>query len=197
MFVLHIWGPSQVSSDGVDSAGLAGRYATALYDLADEGQVVDAVVEDLRTLQEMIAESEDLTRLVRSPVISIDEQAGAMNAVLTRAGAQDLVTKFVNVVARNRRLFVLPKMISAFLAIHARRRGEVSAQVTSPKTLSDQQLGALSAALKQAVGSDVTIDAKVDPALLGGLVIRVGSRMIDSSVRTKLQHLRLVMKGIG
>ncbi|MGB0749585.1 MAG: F0F1 ATP synthase subunit delta [Magnetospiraceae bacterium] len=186
-----------MSSENLGATGLGGRYAVALYDLADEAKAVDAVAADLSALRDVIAESDDLRGLVRSPIISVAQQAAAMNAVLTKAGAHDLVTNFVGVVARNRRLFALPDMISAFLAIHAEKRGEISARVISAKPLTEAQSESLAGALKQAVGADVAIEASVDSSLLGGLVVQVGSRMVDSSLRTKLQHLRLAMKGIG
>jgi F-type H+-transporting ATPase subunit delta len=184
-----------VSSQSTGATGLAGRYASALFELADEAKALDEVADDLRTLRTMLDESDDLVRLVRSPVIPREEQSRAMAAVLEKAGLSDLTKRFVAVVARNRRLFVLPAMIAAYLAIIAERRGEVTAQVTAAKDLSEQQLTALGDALKAALGSNVAIDVKVDPGLLGGLVVRVGSRMVDNSLRTKLTQLRLAMKG--
>lgn len=150
---------------------------------------------DLRGLQAMIAESEDLHRLIRSPVLGREEQGRAMQAVLERAGTGDLVRRFVGLVAANRRLFVLPEMIAVFLAQLARRRGEVRAEVTAARPLGDRQRQALAEALRRLVGGNVAVDVKVDPALLGGLVVQVGSRMIDSSLRGKLQRLQLAMKG--
>ncbi len=150
---------------------------------------------DLRGLQAMIAESEDLHRLIRSPVLGREEQGRAMQAVLERAGTGDLVRRFVGLVAANRRLFVLPEMIAVFLAQLARRRGEVRAEVTAARPLGDRQRQALAEGLRRLVGGNVAVDVKVDPALLGGLVVQVGSRMIDSSLRGKLQRLQLAMKG--
>lgn len=179
----------------VEVSGLAGRYATALYDLADNGKVLDEVAADLAALGRMIDESEDLHRLVMSPVISRDEQTKAIRALVEKAGMQDLTQRFVGTVAQNRRLFVLRKMISAFHAYLAERRGQATAEVTSATELTDKQLSALNDALKGAMGTSVSVETKVDPSLLGGLVVKVGSRMIDTSLRTKLAQLRLAMKG--
>ena len=178
-------------------SGLAGRYATALFELADEAKALDAVADDLRALKALLAESDSLRRLVRSPVLSRDEQGRAIEAVLSKAGASPLTLKFIGVAAANRRLFALPGMIDAYLAELARRRGEMTAQVTSAHALSDSQTKALVDQLKKAVGAKVTVDVSVDPSLLGGLVVKVGSRMIDSSLRTKLSKLQLAMKGVG
>jgi F-type H+-transporting ATPase subunit delta len=120
-----------------------------------------------------------------------------MAALLQQAGTSDLVRKFVGLVARNRRLFVLPQMIDEFLAELARRRGEMRAEVTAAKALSDQQQASLAEAIRRSVGGKVTVDVRVDPALIGGLVVKVGSRMVDSSLKTKLQRLQLAMKGVG
>lgn len=179
----------------VEVSGLAGRYATALYDLADGGKVIDEVAADLAALGRMIDESDDLRRLVQSPVMSRDDQTKAIRALVEKAGMQDLTRKFVGTVAQNRRLFVLRQMISAFHAHLAERRGQATAEVTSATELSDQQLSALNDALKSAMGTSVSVETKVDPGLLGGLVVKVGSRMIDTSLRTKLSQLRLAMKG--
>jgi len=179
------------------STGLAGRYAAALFDLAEAEKSLDAIAEDLAVFGRMIESSDDLRRLVRSPVISRGEQEKAVLAIAEKAGMNKLTQNFVGVIAQNRRLFALPNMISAYQGILASRRGEATAEVVSAKELSDAQMSALSDALKQAVGTKVTVDAQVDPGLLGGLIVKVGSRMVDSSLRTKLSQLRLAMKGIG
>ncbi|MBP5858997.1 F0F1 ATP synthase subunit delta [Marivibrio halodurans] len=174
---------------------IADRYAHALFDLADENKQLDAVAEDLRTLSALIAESDDMTRLVRSPVLSRQEQGKAMAALLDKMEASDLTQKFVALVAAKRRLFALPAIARAYLEELARRRGEVVADVTVAQELSDQQKEALEAALKQAVGGKVSMDLTVDPSLLGGLVVKVGSHMVDSSLSGKLQRLKFAMKG--
>ena len=178
-------------------SGLAGRYAAALLELAEDKQQLDGVANDLRGLKQLIDESEDLRRLIRSPVIGRDQQAKAMGAVLDKAGLSDLTRRFVLVVASNHRLFALPQMITAYLNELAHRRGEVTAEVIAAKQLSEAQQGKLMDTLRGAVGSKVQIDLKVDPGLIGGLIVKVGSRMVDSSLRTKLQKLQLAMKGVG
>ncbi len=179
------------------STGLAGRYATALFDLADAEKALDSVSEDLLVLGRMIEDSDDLRRLVRSPVISRDEQATAMLAIVDKAGMNKLTHNFIGIIARNRRLFALRDIIGAYQSILAAHRGETTAEVVSAKSLTDKQTKALSDALKKAVGSEVTVNATVDPGLLGGLIVKIGSRMVDSSLRTKLQQLHLAMKGVG
>jgi F-type H+-transporting ATPase subunit delta len=186
-----------VASQDQGPSGLAGRYAIALYELAEQDGSLDRIAEDLQSLKGMIAESEDLRRLVRSPVIGWEEQHRALDAILDKAGAQDLTRKFVGMVAQSRRLFALADMCEAFLAERARRRGEVTARVTTATALSDAQSKALGDQLKKALGSTVTIDATVDPSLLGGMIVQVGSRMVDTSLRTKLNKLQLAMKGVA
>ena len=186
-----------MSSNVSGATGLSGRYATALFELADEEKQLDQVAENLSTIGAMLDESDDLNRLIRSPVISKDDQQKAMQALLEQAGIGDLTRNFIGVVIKNRRLFSLPGMIKGYLALLAQRRGEATAEVVSAKPLSDAQQQAITDSLKQAVGTKVTIDAKVDETLLGGLVVKVGSRMVDTSLKTKLAGLRLAMKGVG
>jgi F-type H+-transporting ATPase subunit delta len=186
-----------LAGDNTSLSDLAGRYASALLDLADEKKALDQVSGDLQILRAMIAESVDLGRLLKSPVITREEQRKAMAAIMDKAGIGQLTRNFVLVVAQNHRLFALPAMIEAYLAELARRRGEITAQVTSARSLTDTQRSALLEALRASVGGKVQLDLKVDPALIGGLVVKVGSRMIDSSLRSKLQRLQLAMKGVG
>jgi F-type H+-transporting ATPase subunit delta len=186
-----------VSSASTGLSGIADRYAVALFELAEQDKALDSVAEELRVLAGLIGENADLRRLIRSPVLSRPEQDRAMDAILRAAGASDLVRRFVGVVVAKRRLFVLNDMVRAFLDLLARRRGETSAEVVSAKTLSEGQLSSLSASLKKAVGTDVALSARVDPEILGGLVIKVGSQMVDSSLRTKLSRLSVAIKGIG
>jgi len=178
-------------------ASLAERYAAALFDLADEQRALDAVAGDLRELRAMLQTSPDLVRLLRSPVLSRDEQGQAIAAVSERAGLSELTRDFLGVVARNRRLFATPEMIEAYLAKLAERRGEVTAEVTAAQPLNEAQQNTLGEQLRRAVGRRVTIDIRVDPSLLGGMIVKVGSRMIDGSVKSRLQRLQLAMKGIG
>jgi F-type H+-transporting ATPase subunit delta len=186
-----------VAAEGTGLADLAGRYATALFDLADEQKSLDAIADDLRSLRAMLDGSGDLQRLVRSPVLSREAQGEAMAALADKADLQTLSRNFLGLLARNRRLFLLRPVIDAFLQTLAARRGEVSAEVTSAQPLSDSQLAAVTAALEKSVAGSVSVEAKVDPALLGGMVVRVGSRMVDSSLRSKLQRLEMAMKGAG
>lgn len=177
------------------ASGLAGRYAAALFELADAAEALDRVSDDLGRLRAMIRESKDLARVIRSPIISRDDQKRAVLAVLDKAGVHDLTRRFLSVVTANRRLFALPDIISAYLARLARHRGEVTAEVRSAAPLTEAQLGALRDSLKRAVGTTVAVDASVDESLLGGLVVQIGSHMVDSSLSTKLERLRFAMKG--
>jgi F-type H+-transporting ATPase subunit delta len=176
---------------------LAGRYAAALFDLADEGKELDDVATDFRQLEEMFTENSDLRRLANSPVIRRDDQMKAMTVLLTKIGVSSLTTKFIGVLSRNRRLFALPQVITAYLAELSRRRGEIAAEVTSAHELSGSQRTALLEALKSVLGGEVAIKQKVDSGLIGGLVVKVGSRLVDASLRTQLQKLGLAMKGAG
>lgn len=185
-----------VASETSLASGLAGRYATALYELADQERQLDAVAADLAKLKAMIDDSADLRRLVASPLISRDQQAKSMMSLIERAGVSDLTRRFVGMVARNRRLFALRSMIDVFNQILASRRGELTAQVVSAKKLSPAQVDAINAALRSAAGRKVMIDLKVDPKLLGGLRVKVGSRLVDASLASKLQRLQLAMKGL-
>ena len=186
-----------MSHGTIDATGLAGRYASALFDLAAESGALDAVAADLKSLAGLIVESADLARLIRSPVIARAQQSRGIVAVLEQGKAAPLTVRFVGMVAANRRLHALPSMIEAFLAMLAERRGEVATEVRSAQSLSERQLGELTQSLKSILGATVALTSKVDPALIGGLVVRVGSRMFDSSIDSKLQRLRLAMKGVG
>lgn len=176
---------------------IAERYALALFELADERKVLDDVAKDLRALKAMLAESADLQRLIRSPVLSRAEQGAAIAALLTRSGAEELTRNFAALAAANRRLFALPRMIDAYLAELARRRGEVTAEVTAANKLTAAQEKSLTETLKKLVGAKVSVDLKIDPDLLGGLIVKLGSKLFDSSLRTKLRKLELAMKGTG
>jgi F-type H+-transporting ATPase subunit delta len=186
-----------LASETTGVSGLAERYAAALFDLADERRMLDDVAADLRQLRAMVQASPDLSRLIRSPILSRDEQSKAIRALAERAGLSPLMRDFLAVVSRNRRLFAAPAMIEAFLAELARRRGEVTAEVTTAQPLSEAQLAALNEQLRRSSGSRVSVDVRVDPALLGGLVVKLGSRMVDGSIRSKLQRLQLAMKSIA
>jgi F-type H+-transporting ATPase subunit delta len=186
-----------VASEATGVSGLAERYAAALFELADERHALDAVAGDLRELRAMLQGSPDLSRLIRSPVLSREQQGKAVAAVAESAGLSRLTADFLGIVARNRRLFAASAMIEAFLTKLAERRGEVTAEVTAAQPLSEAQENALTEQLHRAVGRRVSVDIRIDPALLGGMVVKVGSRMVDGSLRSKLQRLQLAMKRIG
>lgn len=176
-------------------ASLAGRYAVGLFELAREGNTIDAVESSLATLKTALADSEDFRALTTSPLVARDQAKAAIEAVAKLLDLDPLTTNFLGVLADNRRLGELGAAIRAFEAIVARHRGETSAEVTSAHPLDDDQVDALTARLKGLAGRDVKVDLSVDPAILGGLVVRMGSRMIDGSLRTKLNSLAIAMKG--
>ena len=186
-----------MASETTGVGGLATRYANALFELARDAGALDKVAADLDSLKTMIESSADLRRMVRSPVIRRAEQGKAIDVVLERAQVQELTRRFVGVVAANRRLFSLEAIISAFKQQLAKSRGELTAVVSTAQPLSDAQKSALDASLRRAVGVKVAVETKVEPGLLGGMVVRIGSRMFDSSLRSKLQRLQLAMKGSG
>ena len=175
--------------------GLAGRYANALFELAQDQKAIDAVSGDLASLRRAVASSTDLARLVASPVFSAQDHAKALGAILDKMGAHPLTTKFILLLAQKRRLFVLNQIIFAYERLVAKSRGETEAEVTATRALSDGEIAELKAALKSKLGKEPRLHSKIDPTLLGGLVVKVGSRMIDSSLRTKLDGLRAAMKG--
>jgi F-type H+-transporting ATPase subunit delta len=184
-----------VATEGTGVSGLAARYATALFELADQQQALDQTAADLAQLKKMLAESDDLRRLVNSPLIGRGDQIRAMEAVMSAAGISPLVRRFVGLTAQNRRLYAIHGMIDGFLAELARRRGEMTARVTVARALTDAQWTALAETLRQSTGARITLDVWIDPAVIGGMIVKVGSRMIDSSVRTRLARLKLAMKG--
>lgn len=178
-------------------SGMAGRYASALFELATEAGQVDQVQADLARFQALLDGSEDLKRLVRSPVFSAEDQLKAISAIVDRAGIAGLAGNLLKVVSANRRLFAVEGIIRAYNALVAQSRGEITAQVTVAEDLSAANAKTLSAALKDVLGKEPRIDVKVDPAILGGLIVKVGSRMIDTSLRTKLNAIRTAMKEVG
>lgn len=186
-----------MAAEQLTISGMPGRYATALFELANEAKALDDVADDLGRFQALVDGSDDLGRLVKSPVFSAEEQSGAIAAVLTAAKITGLAAKFVSLVAANRRLFAIRAMIKGFVALVAHSRGEVTADVTSAEALAAPQKKALAAELKKALGKDANIVEKVDPEILGGLIVKVGSRMIDSSLKSKLNSLNIAMKEVG
>ena len=184
-----------MENSGGITASLQGRYASALFDLASDQGLVTAVEGDLDKLGEAIAASSDLSALIRNPQVSRDDAAKAMDGVAGVLGLSDLTKNFLGVLAANRRLFALSDMIRSFAAIAAAQRGEVTAEVTSAHALNDDQISTLASKLKAREGKEVKIKANVDPEILGGLVVRIGSQQIDSSIRTRLNSLAQAMKG--
>jgi F-type H+-transporting ATPase subunit delta len=176
-------------------SGMAGRYGNALFELARDSNAVDAVKADLERFDALIADNPDLNRLVRSPVFGADEQLRALAAILDKAGIKGLAANFLRVITTNRRLFAVRDMIRAYRVLAARQKGEVTAEVTVAEPLSDKNIGALKDALKSVTGGkDIDLDVNVDPAIIGGLIVKVGSRMVDSSLRTKLNAIKIAMK---
>ena len=178
-------------------SGVSGRYATALFELARDEKSIDAVKADLDRFDALLGDSADLKRLVRSPVFSADTQLKALIAVLDRAGITGIAANFLKVLTRNRRLFAITDVIRAFRALVAKFKGEASADVTVAERLSDRNLDALKTALKTVTGKDVALNVAVDPSIIGGLVVKLGSRMVDSSLRTKLNSIKHAMKEAG
>jgi F-type H+-transporting ATPase subunit delta len=178
-------------------SGVAQRYAGSLFELALDAKSVAAVEKDLGRFEALLSGSEDLKRLISSPVFNAEDQLHAIGAIADKAGIKGLVGNFLRVVASNRRLFALPGIIAAFREIAAEHRGEVSADVISAHELTSAQQNELKATLKSVAGKDVTINVTVDPSILGGLVVKMGSRQIDTSLRTKLSSLKLALKEVG
>jgi F-type H+-transporting ATPase subunit delta len=176
---------------------IARPYAAALFDLAKSEKTVESVEQGLDRLVALASESPDFARFLRSPVINAEEKLVAMHAVLERAKPHTMVGDFVRVVARNGRLFALPAMIAAFKDLAAGHRGEISADVTSATPLSAAQAKSLAETLTSKIGKSVSLNQFVDPSLIGGLVVKVGSQMIDSSLKTKLQAMKIAMKEVG
>ena len=178
-------------------SGVSGRYATALFELARDEKSVDAVKADLERFDAMLADNPDLKRLVRSPVFSSDTQLRALSAVLDRTGISGISANFLKVLTNNRRLFAVDQVIRAFRALVAKFKGEATADVTVAEALNDKNLDALKSALKSVTGKDVSLNVNVDPSIIGGLVVKLGSRMVDSSLRTKLNSIKHAMKEAG
>ena len=184
-----------MTGEGPIISGMAGRYAGALFELALDNKAVDAVKKDLDQFDTLVESSADLNRLIRSPAFGADEQLKALSAILAKAGITGLAANFLRVITTNRRLFAVRDMIRAYRALVARHKGEVTAQVTVAEKLSDKNLDALKSALKSVTGGkDIDLDVNIEPAIIGGLIVKVGSRMVDSSLRTKLNAIKFAMK---
>ena len=187
----------ETSSGNIGSiqASLGGRYATALFDLARDSKAIDTVEASLAKVRGAIDQSDDFKALTTSPVVARDAASKAVLATADELGVDPVTRNFLGVLAQNRRLAELPAIIRAFRALAARHRGETTADVTSAHPLTDEQVGELKQQLRNRIGRDVNVELSVDPQLLGGLVVRIGSQMIDSSIRTRLNSLAHAMKG--
>jgi F-type H+-transporting ATPase subunit delta len=184
-----------VASTDQTVSGVPGRYASALFELAREEKATEEVGRQLAGLGLAIGQSDDLRRLVRSPVYSSENQIAALDGVAGELGVSGTALNFLKLVAKNRRLAALPDIIKAYATLLASSKGEIAGEVISAEPLSGQQLDDLKAALKSSLGRDVALITRVDSAILGGLIVKVGSRMMDNSLKTKLQSLKTAMKG--
>jgi F-type H+-transporting ATPase subunit delta len=191
----QFWSFSRVETSGGIRASLAGRYASALFDLARDQKQIDAVGRGLDALNQALVDSKDFAEFIASPLIGREQAARTFAALAAQFGLDPITTKFVGVLARNGRKGELRKIIRAFRRIAADHRGETTAEVVTARPLADGQVAALKQQLRARAGRDVTIEAEVDPAILGGIVVKLGSQMIDASIRTKLNRLASAMKG--
>ncbi len=179
------------------SAGIAARYATAIFEIAQENQTLDSLETSINDLATALGDSADLRGLLQSPLVSRSEQEGAITAIAAKMGLDEVLAKSLSLMAQKRRLFVVPQLISALRALIAQERGEVTAEVTSAKALTKTQSEKLASTLKERIGKTVTINSTVDESLIGGLIVKVGSKMIDTSIRSRLNSLQNAMKEVG
>ncbi len=186
-----------MSSTSASVTGVAGRYASALFDLAREQDALDAVARDLEAVSAMLEESPELGRALKSPVVKSDVKTGIARSLGEKAGFNDLTVRFLGVLGEQERLDLLADMVTAFETLAAEHRGEATVEVVSAVPLAPEQEQAVREMAATSLGKTVQLRTAVDPELLGGLVLRVGSRMIDASVKTKLRHLELAMRGAG
>lgn len=185
---------AQIDTDESPVAGVAGRYAIALFDLARDEKKIDDVAKNLDAFDTLYKDSDDLRRLVKSPAFSAEEQSAAIGSILTKAGIGGLAANFIKLAAANRRLFALPDMIRAYRAKVRESKGIVPAEVRVAEKPSDAIVKEIETTLKEVAGSDVELDLRVDPSLIGGMVVKIGSRMVDASLKTKLNGIRLAMR---
>jgi F-type H+-transporting ATPase subunit delta len=191
----QFWSFSRVEISGGIRASLAGRYASALFDLARDQRQIDAVGRSLDSLNQALLDSKDFAELIASPLVSREEAGKAFAALAPQLGLDPITTNFLGVLARNGRKNELRAVIRAFRRLAAEHRGEITAEVVTARPLNDDQVGALKQQLRSRAGRDVTIEAEVDPTILGGIVVKLGSQRIDASIRTKLNRLAQAMKG--
>ena len=181
-------------ADDAKQTGVGGRYAQALFDLASDGDAIAPVEADLRQLKQMHADSLDLRRLIASPAFAAEDQSRALQAVAERAGFHATTRKFLGLLAANRRVAALPAVIETYIRLATERRGVVAAEVTTAVPLTDAQASGVRAALRQALGKDPEITTRVDPAILGGMRVKVGSRLFDASLRSRLDQMKFALK---
>lgn len=186
-----------MAGDTAIISGMATRYATALFQLARDNNQLDKVQADLKGFQGLLRESDDLARMVESPVFSLEDQEGAISAIIKKAEYSTMTENFFSVVARNRRLANINEIIEGFMALLSEHRGEVTAVATSAVALNEEQQTALRSTLKEIAGQDIELISKVDPSILGGLIVKIGSRQIDDSLRTKLNNMKTRMKEVS
>ncbi len=179
------------------SSGIASRYATAVFDLATEDKAIDGLAADLDTLDSAMAESAELRDLMSSPIYSRDEMQAGIGAIASAMGLGATLANALKLMASKRRLFVVPAMVATLRDMIAEQKGEVTADVTTAKALTKTQSEKLAKALKAAIGKDVNLNTTVDESIIGGLVVKVGSKMIDTSIRSKLNSLQNTMKEVG
>jgi F-type H+-transporting ATPase subunit delta len=191
----RFWSFSRVETSGGIRASLAGRYASALFDLARDQRQIDSVGRSLEALGSALADSKDLNELVTSPLVSRQEAGKAFEALAPQLGLDPITANFLGVLARNGRKNQLRAVIRAFRRLAAEHRGETTAEVITARPLNDDQIAQLKQQLRTRAGRDVAIDAQVDPDILGGIVVKLGSQQIDASIRTKLNRLAQAMKG--
>ncbi|MGZ2410908.1 F-type H+-transporting ATPase subunit delta [Sphingomonas sp. F9_3S_D5_B_2] len=191
----QFWSFSRVETSGGIRASLAGRYASALFDLARDQRQIDSVSRSLDALNQAIADSKDFSELVSSPLVSREDAGHALASLAPQLGLDPITTNFVGVLARNGRKRELRSVIRAFRRLAAEHRGETTAEITTARPLNDDQLAQLKQQLRARAGRDVNLDMTVDPAILGGIVVKLGSQQIDASIRTKLNRLASAMKG--
>jgi len=192
---LKFWSFSRVETSGGIRASLAGRYASALFDLARDQRQIDSVGRGLDALQQALVDSKDFGELVTSPLVSREQAGEALAALAPQLSLDPITTNFVGVLARNGRKGQLPAVIRAFRRLAAEHRGETTAEIVTARPLNDDQVSQLKQQLRSRAGRDVTLDMSVDPAILGGIVVKLGSQQIDASIRTKLNRLASAMKG--
>jgi F-type H+-transporting ATPase subunit delta len=193
--IFRFWSFSRVETSGGIRASLAGRYASALFDLARDQRQIESVSRSLQALAQALVDSKDFSELVSSPLVSREQAGKAFSAVAPQLGLDPVTANLLGVLARNGRKSELPAVIRAFRRLAAEHRGETTAQVVTARALNDDQIAELKNQLRVRVGRDVNIDANIDPNILGGIVVKVGSQMIDASIRTKLNRLAQAMKG--